>query len=1473
MPIHQRRKGGAIAFALALCIVPAASPFAQDAQPDVREYRATLCDAVAWAPTPAAACAAAAAMLPRCDRPGVMHYNIAASLSSSGGCTLNWDFTDTWTTSPVHWSGTWSVVSRQTEQLETPQGCDAQLGNPVVPATGEKIQVETDFITEGADPLSFERTYRSRWNANQRHSTRPALGPDWIHNHEASLLLLAAGSSQLAHVTLANGDISSFSRPTTYGSWIPANGRDSLRETASGIEFRRAGDDTLWLFDAEGRLLAQTHRNGWQLRYAYDANGLLRAVTNAFGRQLRFTWNANQRLASVTPPDGRSIAFEYDALGRLIAVTYPDGNQRRYHYEDAYHLHALTGITDESGTRFATWSYDYQGRAISSQHAGGVESWRFGYPASGAVPSVVTVTDPRGTARKMTYGTTGHQVVLTASDLPLPGRSVATRAQNAAGLVDSETDYLGVSTFYTWDLARRLPVSVTRATGRPEAQTTATQWHAAFALPVRITEAGRTTDTTYDALGNRLAETVTDTATGRSRTWAWTYDAQGLPSTATDPRGDTWRFAHDDAGNRVRSVDPLGHVTQFTHDAAGRVLSIRDGSGLVTQLTYTARGRLASIERAGESTAFGYTQTGQLASVTRPSGYRVDYDYDAAQRLVGARDNRGASVRWQLDAAGQRVREDLTDSTGRIARSTAQVFDALGRVVAVQGAGGQSTQVSYDANGEPVTRTDPLGQATRRTLDALRRTTGTTFADNASVQQAWNALDQLTQVTDPKGVRTQYETNAFGEVTAETSPDSGTRRHTRDAGGAITQTEDAKGQVTRFERDALGRATRIIQADGAQAVLAYDAMGNLTGHEDASGSTRYERDLLGRVITKVQAVNDNASNPSRFQVGYQWEGGELASLTYPSGLKVIYHREAGRITGIDAQRPGKRQLPQPWITALSHTALGQPQAWRWASGDSASRQFDADGRLVATEFARYGYDAAGRMTSIAQDLWARITQPDGTATLSTATLAWQAGYDNRDRLVRFTRAGQDIRYTYDANGNRLSAVRQVTSDSDLDGVFEDSDLQEATSQAMQVDAGSNRLLGFTQTVPVTSQVAYAVDANGSMISDGAREFAYDSGGRLARVMLTQGSEAASIRYLHNTLGQRVFKSEIEAQATAPDAATLGDTFIAWLKKLFGWLFNQAQATTSIGTAYVYGDGPIPEWALLGEYDNGSASGRGRTEYLWLPTEDGSAIPVGFFRGGQFFAVHPDHLGTPRLVTNDANEPVWQWPYSAFGDNKPTGVLKATPNPRSALTNQPQLLRATTPIEFNLRMPGQYHDAETGLAYNYWRSYCPACGRYVQADPIGWAGGWNRFNYSGSNPLLRMDPLGLKDFQIYFDAGSGTLWVTPPESTESEGFPAGNNTTSTSRGAWPEGVYRYSYSTVHRDDAADSSYGSSGNTVFQVPGCVGCGVHSGREFKLDRRGGSGVNHVTEGCIRTTDSATSLIRNLIRQGHTPVLEVTR
>jgi RHS repeat-associated protein len=181
--------------------------------------------------------------------------------------------------------------------------------------------------------------------------------------------------------------------------------------------------------------------------------------------------------------------------------------------------------------------------------------------------------------------------------------------------------------------------------------------------------------------------------------------------------------------------------------------------------------------------------------------------------------------------------------------------------------------------------------------------------------------------------------------------------------------------------------------------------------------------------------------------------------------------------------------------------------------------------------------------------------------------------------------------------------------------------------------------------------------------------------------------------------------------------------------------NQIASTGMLGTSYVYDEAGN----LLGQYDNGQATGAGTQEIIWLPIENGNAIPVGATRGNRLYAIHTDHLGTPRRITDDEGTPVWQWPLSAFGDNSPTGVLKESKDKK---TNQVTLQATNPAMEFNLRYPGQYFDAESRLHYNYFRSYSASQGRYTQADPIGLDGGLNRFGYVGARTFSFSDARGL-----------------------------------------------------------------------------------------------------------------------------------
>ncbi|WP_422491555.1 RHS repeat domain-containing protein [Endozoicomonas sp. ALE010] len=119
-------------------------------------------------------------------------------------------------------------------------------------------------------------------------------------------------------------------------------------------------------------------------------------------------------------------------------------------------------------------------------------------------------------------------------------------------------------------------------------------------------------------------------------------------------------------------------------------------------------------------------------------------------------------------------------------------------------------------------------------------------------------------------------------------------------------------------------------------------------------------------------------------------------------------------------------------------------------------------------------------------------------------------------------------------------------------------------------------------------------------------------------------------------------------------------------------------------------------------------------------------------------LHPDHLNTPRLATDENQTIVWRWQSDAFG----LGQAEEDPDEDGK------------PTVVNLRFPGQYFDQENGLHYNFHRYYDPETGRYTQSDPIGLMGGMNTYSYAYENPVKFTDPLGLAVYLTYHEVRVG-----------------------------------------------------------------------------------------------------------------------
>jgi RHS repeat-associated protein len=134
------------------------------------------------------------------------------------------------------------------------------------------------------------------------------------------------------------------------------------------------------------------------------------------------------------------------------------------------------------------------------------------------------------------------------------------------------------------------------------------------------------------------------------------------------------------------------------------------------------------------------------------------------------------------------------------------------------------------------------------------------------------------------------------------------------------------------------------------------------------------------------------------------------------------------------------------------------------------------------------------------------------------------------------------------------------------------------------------------------------------------------------------------------------------------------------------------------------------------------------EYLYMGKVRVAMVDV--VGGGTVYSYQNDRLGTPELLTTrigDNETVVWEAWYEPFGE--------AHIHPSSSVVN-------------NIRLPGQYYDAETGFHYNYHRYYDARTGRYTTPDPIRLAGGINLYAYVRGNPIRFIDLLGLVDLNLF-----------------------------------------------------------------------------------------------------------------------------
>ena len=515
-------------------------------------------------------------------------------------------------------------------------------------------------------------------------------------------------------------------------------------------------------YDALGNLTAATNRDGTVQTYTNDSRGLPVSVSDSFG-VTALTYDVDQQLVTQIDPAGGVTRLSYDSNGRVISSQNPAGETTQFARDNLDHIVAATAA---NGSGYA-WAYDTLGRLTSSTDTAG-RTDTYQYDAAGRP---VTLVDRAGRGVTFTYDPDGNAATVSYADGEVQagtwdpvGRLVSladadtivelgyndandlvserTRGNNGVALPDVTVSYTtdangqrvtssgpGGTVSYTRDGRGRL-LSVGDGAGGlfQLAYDAATDRLTTLARPNGVNDAlsyrenilaGRNASIggsargmanySLDVLGRHTSLVDLDGA------HAFAYSAANRLTTATHPGASglpAESFAYDSVGNRTAWVGSA--ASSVSYDAGMQLTS--DGA---YDYTYDATGRLTQRRDRGTGgvTRYTWSDAGQLASVTAPSGAISTYRYDAFGRRLEVNDNgairrfvySGWNLRNEFDGANALratyVAGLFPDSVYEIVRDGARyypLFDGVGSVTTLtDGSGAAVGRVRYSAFGVP----------------------------------------------------------------------------------------------------------------------------------------------------------------------------------------------------------------------------------------------------------------------------------------------------------------------------------------------------------------------------------------------------------------------------------------------------------------------------------------------------------------------------------------------------------------------------------------------------------------------------------------------------------------------------------------------------------------------------------------------------------------------------------------------------
>ena len=815
------------------------------------------------------------------------------------------------------------------------------------------------------------------------------------------------------------------------------------------------------------QLFGINDRFGRSLRLKRSAEGHVVAVQDGVGRQYRLElktlagfatessggWGADcgVRLMAVylthdphepDLPHHPLVRYEYSPRGELIAVYGRGGNRNRAFQ---YHPKLLGRMVAHAyeGRPPVLYVYNETGKVIEQQRQGAL-SYRFDYAEDST-----TVTDSLG--RKTTYHFEGQAGLRRVVKLEHPDGSVTQSRFDASGRLTASIDALGRETRYDLDVATGHILGITSPDGLQ------TRWdYNTHGQVVHVANPGGASERMqYDSLGRPCASID---ALGHITRYQYTNEQSEEPSAVEDARGGTKHLTWSAAGLLTSYTDCSGSTTRYRHDRWGQLLETTGEEGTRSTSQYDSQGRLVARTNAlGQTTSYAYNAAGDLTGITGADGSSVRLDRDVQGQLTRYHYG-GHTLQFEYDAAVRLVR--LTNENG--AHTTFE-YDAMDRLALQVNFDGRRQSWDYNAAGEVIESHDQglisryihdkgsrLIERQTSLEDRLTEIQREYFTYNGSGQlaKAWHdtelggntvtvefvrdsagrIIQEIQTITGPQGQEVWRYTveRAFNELGTESQTIyaglPAINWQTYGSGHLHGMVLDGKALID-FERDKLHRETSrkfgssqterswdtlsrlkhlhthsplIGQDQALHRQYHYDAAGQLIRIDTPLGVYQYGYDKAWRLIT--------ASQPGQDEQRYRFD---------PAGNR-LFESQTPKTANDNWEETVRQHMQDKSFNLLGHSSAqkengGQP---RWM-----------DNRIKDDGEFYYEYDGWGNLT--------RKYKAEGNE-------QHHFYYDSNHRLVRYALesdvAVRGANYHYDVFGRRLAKqVQQADHDGGLVG--------------------------------------------------------------------------------------------------------------------------------------------------------------------------------------------------------------------------------------------------------------------------------------------------------------------------------------------------------------------------------------------------------------------------------------------------------